>query len=228
MQPRPGQVGVTQAPLLERRGEPLPGEGLRERKKRERRLAIARAALRLFARHGFEQVSIAEVARAADVAEMTVFNYFPTKEQLLFFADRERELAVVGAVRDRPPGTSIVAAFRGAATELLAHAWGSHSTDWIRVVQASPTLQQYRRELYVRHARALAAALADELPAETDQLLLLAVARLLFGVLASAFEIGGQRVVEGRDPAEITTDLLASAARVFDRLEHGLADFGVR
>jgi AcrR family transcriptional regulator len=201
---------------------------LRERKKRERRSAIAATALKLFARHGFEQVSIAEVARAADVADMTVFNYFGTKEQLVFSKDRERELTVVEAVRARPPGVSIVAAFRAVAIELLQHAWTPELMDWIRVVQGSPALQQYRRELYVRHAWSLAAALADEFPSESDRLMLLAVARSLFGVLCSAYEIGGQRLLAGQDPAEVTAALLASTAEVFDQLERGLASFGRR
>ena len=63
-------------------------EGLRERKKRAAREAIAAAALGLFARRGYDAVTVAEVAAAADVSEKTVFNYFPTKEDLAF-AGRE-------------------------------------------------------------------------------------------------------------------------------------------
>ena len=40
--------------------------------------------MRLFLERGFDQVSVAEVARAADVSEATVFNYFPTKEDLVY------------------------------------------------------------------------------------------------------------------------------------------------
>ena len=60
-------------------------EGLRERKKRETREAIAAAAMALFLEHGFDAVTVADVARAADVSEKTVFNYFATKEDLVFF-----------------------------------------------------------------------------------------------------------------------------------------------
>ena len=98
---------------------PLEAEGMRERKKRERRDAIAAHALRLFADNGFERVSMREIAQVADVSEPTVFNYFPTKENLVFNEDRERELALLQAVRDRPPASSVVAAFRDQALKLL-------------------------------------------------------------------------------------------------------------
>ena len=58
--------------------------GLRERKKRQTRQLLADTARRLFSERGFEQVSVAEIARAADVSAATVFNYFPTKEDLVF------------------------------------------------------------------------------------------------------------------------------------------------
>ena len=62
-----------------------PELGLRERKKQRTRELIAETARRLFAARGFERVTIAEVAREADVSEQTVFNYFPTKEDLVYW-----------------------------------------------------------------------------------------------------------------------------------------------
>ena len=58
--------------------------GLRELKKEQTRQHIADTAWQLFIDRGFDQVSVAEVARAAQVAEATVFNYFPSKEDLFY------------------------------------------------------------------------------------------------------------------------------------------------
>ncbi len=89
-------------------------EGLRERKKRQTREAIAQAAMRLFFARGFDAVTVADVARAADVSEKTVFNYFPAKEDLVLHGGEERRAALIEAIRTRPAGTSIVAPFRAA------------------------------------------------------------------------------------------------------------------
>src|SRR6266545_4243779 len=85
--------------------------GLRERKKRQTRQAIAEAAKRLFLERGFDQVSVAEVARAADVSEQTVFNYFPSKEDLVFERMDAFEQELLAAVRERPAGESVLRAF---------------------------------------------------------------------------------------------------------------------
>src|ERR671937_1776253 len=86
--------------------------GLRERKKEQRRQRIADSARRLFAERGFEGVTVAEVAREANVSEGTVFNYFPTKEDLFYSGMESFEAALIEAVRNRPAGESVLAAFR--------------------------------------------------------------------------------------------------------------------
>src|SRR3954467_9925864 len=86
--------------------------GLRERKKQQTRLLIANTARALFAERGFDAVTVAEVARAADVAEKTVFNYFPTKEDLFYSGMEAFEERLLDAVRDRAPGEPVLEAFR--------------------------------------------------------------------------------------------------------------------
>ena len=74
--------------------------GLRERKKEQTRLLLADTARRLFAERGFENVSVAEIARVADVSETTVFNYYPTKEDLVYSGLERFESELLRAVRE--------------------------------------------------------------------------------------------------------------------------------
>jgi AcrR family transcriptional regulator len=78
-------------------------EGLRERKKRETRDAIAAAALALFLERGYDAVTVVDVAVAANVSEKTVFNYFATKEDLVFANAEEKLFERAEAIRLREP-----------------------------------------------------------------------------------------------------------------------------
>ena len=80
---------------------PDPTEGLRERKKRRVRQRISDVATAMFLVHGFDKVTVARIAAACEVSEQTVFNYFPTKESMLFDRSESRINAVADAVRER-------------------------------------------------------------------------------------------------------------------------------
>src|SRR5580658_11288478 len=86
--------------------------GLRELKKARTRRHIADTAARLFAERGYEHVAVTDVAREAEVAEQTVYNYFPTKEQLV--TDREQQIQdrLCDLIRSRPPAVTPAAAIR--------------------------------------------------------------------------------------------------------------------
>src|SRR4029450_10173735 len=85
--------------------------GLRERKKLQTRQLIAETARRLFAERGFESVTVADVARAADVSEATVFNYFPPRENLFYSGLEAFEEELLTAIRERDSGESVLTAF---------------------------------------------------------------------------------------------------------------------
>ena len=93
--------------------------GLRERKKMRLRETIAATAIRMFLEAGFDQVSITDIARAAEVSRRTLFAYFPTKEDLVLqrFADHEDEAA--RTVRARPAGQPPLEALREAQLDAL-------------------------------------------------------------------------------------------------------------
>lgn len=142
--------------------------GLRERKKQRTRQQIADAAWRLFAERGFEAVPVTEIAREAEVSEATVFNYFPTKEDLVFHRMEAFEDELLTAIRDRPEGESIVDAFgrfvlrpRGflgsddqAATEGMRRV--------ARVMTGSPALQARERDILDGYTSSLAALIAED------------------------------------------------------------------
>src|SRR5262245_3502862 len=126
--------------------------GLRERRKRLTRQTISDVATMLIAERGFDNVTVAEIAAAANVSKMTVFNYFPRKEDLVF--DRQDEMIefLERAVRERRPGESIAAALRRLVLDLLMQ---RHPLSGLRdgahwfwdVVAASPTLVSRSREM---------------------------------------------------------------------------------
>src|ERR1700709_2202593 len=96
-----------------------PTEGLRERKKRVAREAIAASARRLFAERGFDAVTVAEVAAAAGVSEKTVFNYFATKEDLVFAGGQTRLAELQAAIAQRAGGSSVLDVFRANSEAML-------------------------------------------------------------------------------------------------------------
>jgi len=181
-------------------------DGLRNQKKAETRQAISNIATRLFVERGFENVSVAEVAREAGVARKTVFNYFPRKEDLIF--DREEEVRAL--VRDAIVGResqSPVDAFRALMRTLLEtghpifHMTARPLQFW-RTVADSPALTTYARELQVTLANDLGEMLSDALDrphADPDARL---AAAMLVSTLVVAYGDALRAFREERDPVE--------------------------
>src|SRR3954447_2441921 len=119
-------------------------EGLRERKKVRTRQAIADAARELFVQRGYDAVTVADVARAADVAEKTVFNYFPAKEDLVFTEREDRFAALATAFELLPAGAPVSRPFREGTRAFLRRLVDEPVEDLIatpRLVMASETLR---------------------------------------------------------------------------------------
>lgn len=141
-----------------------PAVGLREEKKQRTRELIADTAFALFLEQGFERVSVAMIARQARVSEATVFNYFGTKEQLVYARLDGFWSRLVDAVRDRAPGESAVAAFERfllAERPMLGSPADRERLAAItRMITSSPALMARERESYERVVAPLAAAIA--------------------------------------------------------------------
>src|SRR5947209_5183722 len=129
--------------------------GLRERKKRETRQTIRQAALQLFGERGFEAVTVTEVAHAANVSQATVFNYFPTKEDLFYERMEDFEDELLAAVRTRRPGESVLSAFRDFVLDVSGVLAEDESTEQLatfaRIVLESPALLQREEQIFARY-----------------------------------------------------------------------------
>ena len=206
--------------------------GLRERKKRQTRQSIFETASRLFAERGFDAVTVAEVARAADVSEVTVFNYFPSKEDLFFGGMEVFEEQLLEAVRRRGAGESALAAFRhlvmGGFTRVAAEETAPVIAKAAMLINLSAALQAREREVVARYTRLLAAMLAEETGVAPDAVEPWAVASALMGTHRAVVAYVRSRALAGSQGRQLARDARAQAIRGFARLERGLADYAVR
>src|SRR5712691_10730101 len=103
--------------------------------------------MRLFVTRGFDHVTVAEVAAAAGVSEKTVFNYFPTKEDLFFDEVPERQARLVAAIRGRKPDESFLVALRRLQTGECPPLCSPGFATFARIIEASPALQAKELEV---------------------------------------------------------------------------------
>ncbi|MGW5784623.1 TetR/AcrR family transcriptional regulator [Streptomyces sp. NPDC003757] len=136
--------------------------GRRERKKAATRQRIADTALRLFLERGYDAVGIRDVAAEADVAVTTVFSHFASKEALVFEQDEDFEQRLTRAVTDRAPDEPIVPALRREILALVRHCTADGAAPVWRMIDASDALRRYDESMRLRHADALARAIAAE------------------------------------------------------------------
>ncbi|HEV3379368.1 MAG TPA: TetR family transcriptional regulator [Trebonia sp.] len=141
-------------------------QSLRERKKLATRRELRRITLDLVARHGFANVTVEDIATAADVSPRTFFNYFPTKEAALFGMDPDRVTALRHAIVAAAPGAPALTAVRevmvgvarGMADDLTA--LGGEPVGWLLRMKAA------RRDPHVRAAQAAQMAQVERSVAE--------------------------------------------------------------
>jgi AcrR family transcriptional regulator len=209
--------------------------GLRERKKEQTRQSIAETAWRLFAERGYDRVTVAEIARAAQVAEATVFNYFPTKEDLFYSRLEAFGDQLVEAIGARPAGEPALAAFGRFLLDSggwlrQAGAGDGAALDRLRTVNrliaASPALLAREQLAIARSTRALADLLADQTGAGPDDIAPRVAANALMGVQRALLDQVRRRVLAGEDPARLAADIRASTRQALALLEHGLGDYG--
>ncbi len=140
---------------------------LRARKKAKTRELLVETAAGLFHERGFEAVTVSEIARAAEVSEQTVYNYFATKEALVLDEDEAYTAHFAAMVRDRPAGMSVIEAVRQEALGFLQGMIDRPASPHRRggmpyLVVNSVTVRRAWLSACERHAKAVAAALVSD------------------------------------------------------------------
>lgn len=206
--------------------------GLRERKKQRTRQLLSETARRLFSERGFEQVSIAEIAREADVSEQTVFNYFPSKEDLVYSGLEIFEGQLLAAISNRAPGQSVVAAFGEFVLEprgLLAAEDDAAARAPIavtRMIAASPALLARERQIFARYTDALARLITEETGARDGDLRPYTVANALIGVHRALIAYVREQLETGQiDRRRLARQLRRRGDEALGLLSDGLGDY---
>jgi AcrR family transcriptional regulator len=168
---------------------PMPSDR-RSRKRLATRQGISNAATRLFLERGFDQVTVDEVAAAADVGRMTVFNHFPRKEDMFFDRDGEGREILLDALRRRDPRVAPIETLRLLAHRLAVEQspfveFSAESQGFIETIEVSETLKARARAIRDELAQAMMVALSECVGREpTDP-----AAHLLAGLLLATWTV---------------------------------------
>jgi AcrR family transcriptional regulator len=183
-----------------------PSPGLRERKKQKTRDTIVKVALELFAERGYQETTIAEIADAAEVSPRTIFAYFPSKADILFYDQPEMQQRLAQVFRDRPEGATALDVLRDFIAGTLSPASEEEHNVALRrrtVIAANETLRLNERARFAPFEQLMAEAIADDLHAGSDDIR----PRMIAAALATALS-----AIRDHDPA--TSPGLASPEQV--------------
>jgi AcrR family transcriptional regulator len=148
----------------------------RSRKRLATRQAISNIAMRLFMERGFDHVTVDEIAAAADVGRMTVFNHFPRKEDMFFDRDEEGREVLRDALRQRDPSVAPTETLRLLTHRLVADErpyaeFSARSQSFIAMIEVSETLKARARAIRDELTRVVSEALSESVgrePTDTD------------------------------------------------------------
>lgn len=203
--------------------------GLRERKKARTRASIREAALALFAARGFERVKVADVAAQAEVSEATVYNYFATKEDLVYGELETFRAAMLAAVRDRRAEVSLAEAFRDFLLGLGAPArTGEELAQLVtitRIITTSPALLARERLVDDQSTAALADLIGTQLRAPANDVRPWVSANALIGVHRALIAFLREQVLAGVGGALLTRRVRAQTVKAFALLDEGLRGY---
>ncbi|MFB9624533.1 TetR/AcrR family transcriptional regulator [Nonomuraea helvata] len=199
--------------------------GLRERKKEQTRRRIAEVALRLFDERGYDAVTVNEIAEAAGVAKVTLFNYFPTKDCLVTEGIKDDLAAIVAG---RPEGVTPLGALREHYRALAAQGAGEMDVESlltrVRVISSSQALMGALHGVRMGERYELAEALKEA--HRGDDLTAQLMAAQITAAVTTVQEAFFQRIAAGVPLEEAGGRLAGDVEVAFDLLEHGLTTKG--
>ena len=193
--------------------------GLRETKKLATRQQIAGVAMRLFVTRGFDRVTVAEVAREAGVSEKTVFNYFPSKEDLFFDEAPERLRSLAEGIRARPVEETVLHAMRRMQLADVPRLTSPGFVHFARTLEESPTLLAKEVDVMSQFVQTIAEVLLEEGLSERDARI---SATLLVGVHRQFFRVARRMALAGKHGPAAVRKLREDIARAYELLEGGL------
>lgn len=208
-------------------------EGLRERKKRQTLRRISDVAISLFVARGFDQVTIAEVAEAAEVSPNTVYNYFHTKEDLVLPPEAASHRRLAGIVAARGVGQS---AARAVLVHLRQEVRDRERTVGLTpgfgrvlaMMLATPSLAARLGDLAVQNVDELAALLAEETGAPAGDQVPRLVASQIGWFHSLVFTEIGTRTLAGEEPDAIAEPVLTLLDAIEDLLGERVLEYAVR
>ena len=210
-----------------------PHDGLRERKKRRTRQQISDVATSLFVVRGFDHVKVSEIAEIVGVSEKTIYNYFPTKESLVFDRADEGLARLATALREREPGESptraIVRALVDDMDDLkdLPDELHMFLPMFAEMVATTPSLRAALLDLQgrlVEVATRELAALADLDPRDPEPLI---AARAIVGLHDLALASRMRHIEDGLRGIELRDAVLSDLERAARLLDAGLWSFNL-
>ncbi len=176
-------------------------EGMRARKRRQTRERIVNAALQLFSERGFDSVTVDEIAASADVSKRSFFDYFPTKEDVVFAWQDEFGKALTVAIAARPKSESITRTVEEAMTASIGAAASPASLAVDRLIRSTPALRERDYVKYQRLEQALAGALVDRERGERGKFR----AHLLAAIVIAGLRLGNEQwYAEGKTDSSNT------------------------
>lgn len=213
--------------------EHRPDEGLRERKKRITRQTISDTATWMFCERGFDAVRVAEVAAEAGVSEKTVFNYFPTKESLVFDQEDDLVAGIREALTTRDPGVSptqaMVAFIERECVHLdrLDDEFLPLFLAFVRMIESTPALRAARHELSRKLVAVAQEALAESMGVDPRDPEPYVAAQALIALWDIQIDSRERHIEQGIRITGLREAVLDDTRRAARLLEDGLSSFAV-